>query len=508
MKYLPEYLAANWSIIPVDDNKRPTISSWKRYQYTRATQAEINAWLDAGFGLALVTGKISGVMVVDDDRVKHGLNEYGFSSPIVSTTKSGGKHYYFKYEDGLFNTTNESLHVDIRAEGGYVVIPPTNGYVWSSEPTIENLNALLPLDEKTKKLLLTERKVGEKVQLSELLQVQEGGRNAGLLKMANSLCNRTAKGDWEQFVLPVLFGINQTYNPPLPEHEVMAVFNQATKFVTANPKGVESIPSLVTELVDERIVEREFERNAPRTGFPALDDLINGFVPGHVYTLTGHTNVGKSALAANFAYNVSRQNKKVLYLALEPDSTILDYFASIYHDKKFSQLTDEDLRVDLGQIYFSGRDEISTLGKLTSLLEAQGNLYELIVIDHISYFISGSSNTIQEQSNAMKQMVRLAKQHKTAILLIQHPRKAAVANNGTLDEFSISGSAAFFQDATDVLVVTRNFDVDDETNVMTYLDTGLIQVRKAKSGMNGACPIQFTNGSAIITPIGGGAYEF
>ena len=63
------------------------------------------------------------------------------STPVVSNTAKG-KHYFFKQLHSLErrNTANKGCGIDIRANGGYVVAPPSvhgsgNFYRWSNHET-------------------------------------------------------------------------------------------------------------------------------------------------------------------------------------------------------------------------------------------------------------------------------------------------------------------------------------------------------------------------------------
>lgn len=258
-------------------------------------------------------------------------------------------------------------------------------------------------------------------------------------------------------------------------------------------------PRTMSDVFDERIIERAMESEAPSTGYPELDNLLLGFVPGHLYTLTGQTNVGKTSLACNFAERISRQGRRVLYFALEPENTVIDYLASVRLDKKFRDLTNEDLDFDDGTIHICGKNEVKTLDDLTETIMNVGDAYDLIIVDHIGYFISSLSNTNQEQSNTVKKLAGLAKTKKTAIMLIAHLRKSStkqVSNIPTMDE--ISGSAAFKQDSTDVLIATRNMDEEG----VVQGDEGRLYVLKTKSGRNGVVDIAFAHGKALITTLG------
>jgi hypothetical protein len=138
LKEALEY-AKSYSIIPVQRDKKPYIN-WKPYQERRATEQEVREWWgkwpDAGIGL--VTGKVSGVSVVDVD-TKEGFDailEYIPDSLLMPTsnTPKGGQHMFFK-DCGLGNAVRMVEGCDFRGEHGYVIVPPSmngngKGYTW------------------------------------------------------------------------------------------------------------------------------------------------------------------------------------------------------------------------------------------------------------------------------------------------------------------------------------------------------------------------------------------
>jgi hypothetical protein len=146
-----EYVDRGWNVFPLSINTRRPLNEWKTYQTEFVHPDEIDDWEDQGapyknpnnaghtkpFNLALVTGKISGVVVVDCDN-KEAVDfakRNGLTSPIaVKTTR--GMHYYFKHPGGgieLRNKvgTNPGYNwysvpgLDFRGDGGYVVAPPS-----------------------------------------------------------------------------------------------------------------------------------------------------------------------------------------------------------------------------------------------------------------------------------------------------------------------------------------------------------------------------------------------
>jgi len=258
-------------------------------------------------------------------------------------------------------------------------------------------------------------------------------------------------------------------------------------------------PRTVSEVSVERLAERELEAIAPHTGYPELTRILRGFIPGRLYTLTGNENVGKTSLACNFAVRVAKQGKKVLYIALEPDNMVIEYIASVRTDKPFNDVTDLDRAVDDGNIFIYGKKEVPDLETLVRIVE-HSERYDLIVIDHIGYFTSSSGAWVQDQSSAIKRLAGLAKSKRCAIMMIAHLRKKSTGQKKdyipTSDD--ISGSGAFKQDSTDVMIVVRQL-VDPKAGGMEYSGVGTLYVTKTKSGPNGAMELMFVDGKANIT---------
>ena len=90
-------------------------------------------WPDSN--IAVVTGKESGIVVVDVD-VSEGFktasdvlsfNDLSLPDTLVSETGGGGVHYIYKYpQEGKYKTGTEIFkNIDSRADGGYIIVPPS-----------------------------------------------------------------------------------------------------------------------------------------------------------------------------------------------------------------------------------------------------------------------------------------------------------------------------------------------------------------------------------------------
>jgi replicative DNA helicase len=337
-----------------------------------------------------------------------------------------------------------------------------------------------------------EASIKQSKELVNLLDVDLGQQHVSLRTLTNKLLFQTPMTSWEKSVLPMIRGAAAEYNPPHPPERVEKLWQDCVRYVKSR-KSEELQPKTLKQVSQERQVERKMERNAPSTGFLNLDKFIRGFIPGHLYLVSGDTNVGKTSISANFAVNVAEAGKKVLYLALEPDNTVIDYLNCCAFDITYSETADHDDYVSPNIDVYT-KDQIKDLKQMIHLVKSLPR-YDLVIIDHIGYFTSsGTGDTYSQQSSAIKQLVQLAKNKKMAVMVIAHLRKDVADVPGIND---ISGSGALKQDSTEVMIVIREKDELDEMKI-TYLDSGGIMVLKSKVGKNGYFPIMFKPDSAKI----------
>jgi KaiC/GvpD/RAD55 family RecA-like ATPase len=137
------YESLGLSIIPTaEGEKRPGLASWTQYQQERPNPNQITLWLEGLYrnsGIGLVTGQVSGnVFVVDADagqgkvgpETLDDLQMMHDDMPLTwsSKTGGGGRHYFFRAPPGVrIKTSKGELgpDVDVRGEGGFLVLPPS-----------------------------------------------------------------------------------------------------------------------------------------------------------------------------------------------------------------------------------------------------------------------------------------------------------------------------------------------------------------------------------------------
>ena len=203
------YARNGWPVFPLH-NKKPyeyISPGVKSHGYKDATTDEetIREWwtYHPGATIGLATGSVSGVIVLDIDPPEGYYNLKGLQttySPLPDTRRSRtgnkGLHYFFEYpSDGntYRNAVGLNNHegVDIRATGGYVVLPPSKlygrlAYKWGNPqtpiaPLPVWLSALMIAERQQRELipqnLRFARNPGEKWLQQALTKAKEGNRN-------------------------------------------------------------------------------------------------------------------------------------------------------------------------------------------------------------------------------------------------------------------------------------------------------------------------------------------
>ena len=184
-----------FSVIPVrpDGSKRPAVK-WEQYQEKVAEEQELRQWFkDGALWIGVVTGRISGICVVDIDTVEgeealiHLFGKGFFDGPIVKS-QSGGKHLYFAHpgNEDVRNRTRNIDGCDFRGDGGFVVVPPSPDYEW-----VQDLDEyiLRPLPEEYISTALKSstqvKKEGGKIKTASMFT--EGRRDDDLFTVAHKL---------------------------------------------------------------------------------------------------------------------------------------------------------------------------------------------------------------------------------------------------------------------------------------------------------------------------------
>jgi hypothetical protein len=271
-----EYAARGWLVVPLHNPKQGVCSCRKKNcsspgKHPRTEHGlkdgskdpkQITLWWEKwpDANLGILTGQESGLLVLDVDGVDgkaslQTLTAAHGSLPKTLCVKTGrtgtdgkreGCHYYFRAPAGTAirnsaGTLGKGL--DIRADRGYVVAPPS---LHPSGLLYEWLAPEQPLADAPPWMLarLAEAKPAPEARRAQGKTIAKGGRNAALASLAGSMRRR---GMTPEAIEAALLKENDARcKPPLPTSEVREIARSVARYEPAVPvRAIEPTPGPV-----------------------------------------------------------------------------------------------------------------------------------------------------------------------------------------------------------------------------------------------------------------------
>jgi putative DNA primase/helicase len=232
------YHRRGWCPIPVKERSKATsLLQLAPYLKRPATKEELSAWTWGGVGI--VTGPLSGILVLDVDgpRGEEKLKEFGHPPTPMVRTARGGLHLYFKHpeEQDVRTGIRVATEMDVKAAGGYVVAPPSAGpngrrYEWIVSP--EEADPADPPDW-LMRLLERPRRYGAAPPVGK--KILPGKRNQELTSIAGTMRRR---GMDQPEILAALQTANERRcDPPLKAEEVEKIAASVARYEPAASLG-------------------------------------------------------------------------------------------------------------------------------------------------------------------------------------------------------------------------------------------------------------------------------
>ncbi len=133
-KYALDYIKKGIIIVQVFDietyindkgeiKKKPFLPPWGEINENPENEAELERRFNLAKSIAVRTGKISNLTVLDIDCKN--FPELGKLPPTFTTVTRKGLHKWYKHTDKVTQTQNQAKNVDIRSDGGLIFAPPT-----------------------------------------------------------------------------------------------------------------------------------------------------------------------------------------------------------------------------------------------------------------------------------------------------------------------------------------------------------------------------------------------
>lgn len=476
-----------FSLICTLPDKTPAVKCWKQFQTTLPTPDELLDMADSTHSSwAIVTGKVSGVIVLDfdgDDAEKL-VEEIGLSPHV--RTGSGGYHIYIKHP-GWWIKTVSGLgiypNLDVRGDGGYAIFHGSSisgEYKWlmdDIEPydfdmLPEHIQYLLSPASDTAQEVTSNgeqdniHRVAEAKLLHDALtKVDNGeGRNDSGFWLA---CQLRDNGYSQDEAIQVL----DDYASSVPPHNVKGVFEAYTNGdARASLAQAYSEPAREPWSVGdgERCDTRRNRKTSDLFVMEAIEDFLNKPVPdvkyivdrliahGGLHLLAGDAKSGKTTYTTAMIGRITNQQP---FHGLETSRVRVGWLGlqELERDlqERFRRFGVVDTYVYTGHV----RDFDDRYRALTNSIRAYK--LKLVVIDTLANFMQvDDENDAAKVGREMERLRQVAADTGCAIWLIHHTRKA-----GGRHGLGVRGSNNIIAEADNVIVFSRRND-ERELDVM------------------------------------------
>jgi len=443
---------AGCSVIPLRKGRKEPPFAWKQYQIERAELQEVCDWFDEErYDVGVVTGKISGISVIDLDLAKGGklsgiesVNKAGIKLPkgtnaLIHRTSSGGWHVICKYDKRFKQTQDLIDGLDIRNDGGYIKVsgdnrndpnkPSNNPYRRYSGQVSKECFADFYDDRLVRQPQpnMTPMTLSTNTVKST---VSQGSRNNAL---TSEVGKYKAKNMSEQqaIILAKQFNITNC-NPPLSEVEVLGIVNSIYSYPATQKPDIDLSSHMVNmgEVIEEDV-----------------DWLWKGWLAkGKLQIFAGVEGSGKTFALLDIAISVARGSNfpdgtpapkgNVLFFNFEDGlaDTIKKRLVMLGHSG------DNIYALDWSKI----AQQLS-LGDSTFLKKLKELIHqykaELIIIDPLSSLLGGVNDSKETSLRPMlENLGAIATETKCAFALVKHFSKRTEMASAT---HNISGSIAY-----------------------------------------------------------------
>lgn len=501
------------SVIPISPETKVPLISWTRYQRELPTPEEIMDWptMFGHFDLGLVTGAISGVVVIDCDNEEaiEFAAKNGYASPYSVKTKRG-RHFYFAHPGTpVQNAVGSSKpflgthrKIDIRGDGGYVRIPPTPGFsieaydddlpLWrtpgakaaepSSGPDVYGEYEAAHFDLGSLDLSTVDERDASPVPIAERLRAtgrklgDGDGRNAALASHIGHLVKHGEVDEAALLLAADAFDA-EFFTEPLSEKErqttVRSILDGDRRRHPERHTGTRAPELKVTTTEAPPPTFNPEDLDALKDKVKEREYLIEPWLPkSSIVHLSGFTGHGKSLFASAALWSAAagkpmgtflvRRPIRVLYIDLELGEFDL---VERFQDFRSWRGLPKTFRVYSPNLskHYAGMGDIDLRTKegiilLKRLMDA--NQPDVVVIDTTSAAWSGLEENSAEAWAPINDLVRRIRQAGPTAVLIHHSKRPD--DTGGLRE---NGSLAQLRQVETQVLVTKLLGAPDIVDV-------------------------------------------
>lgn len=247
------YRRRGWSVLPISPVSKKPLLDWYEFQTRLPEEHEVLNWWRKypAAGVGIITGKLSNLVVLDVDPDKGADPNHiyrTYPTNIIARTGGGGGHFYYQYPSATEHVPNvvgkkdgRPTGYDLRADGGFVVAPPSlhpsgRRYKWLEQGKKPSPVPAGLLEWVVPKHDLNGSVASKEPWLADALRgVGEGARDDTAARLAGFYLSKKISPD---VVLETLRNWNKQNEPPLPDKDVVKVVESVQRTRSRFPQSI------------------------------------------------------------------------------------------------------------------------------------------------------------------------------------------------------------------------------------------------------------------------------
>lgn len=243
------------------------------------------------------------------------------------------------------------------------------------------------------------------------------------------------------------------------------------------------------------------------TGWPSVDRIIGGLIPGNLIIVAARPGKGKSALAANLLVNVARQGERTVLVSLEMTAAEIgmrlicrqaELNWESLRDGKVSDAATKMVEAAgaLGELPMTVIDQPRvTVGYLRSVVQAQKPA--VLIVDYLQLMSGPTRNSREQEVAAISRGLKLLakEEHVCVVALAQLNRQVEMRGEGMSPQLSdLRDSGALEQDGDIVVFLVPR-------NGTPYTAELHVEVAKNRNGMAKAAILMWDKPHVALTDL-------
>ena len=302
--------------------------------------------------------------------------------------------------------------------------------------------------------------------------------------------------------------LQQCFNAGESRGDVRKTMAQLSSEIVERLRGGDKekpdVKSIITEFEDYQTINREYLASGNKfigmqSGFPILDQSINGIRKGHYWVVSAYNNTGKSYFLLNIANRLLNDGKRVVYFSLEMSrvqniarllglKTKIDPTVIERGDNKDVAL-DEELaaKAELYDQKLTLYTQKRSIDDILVTIYAEHSLepIDCVMIDYIQKIQANGQMTRYERYTTASDSIQKLCQEISIPVLMASQVDNQTARSKSTDIVATKGSGDIAGDV-DFAVLLQKSEED-----ITILDCF---IQKNRHGMKGGCKIKFYDG--------------